>query len=268
MLIYTSYSHLTESNLFDKIICSYIKSRWSLFILFVLGSFQGIIPSIICFSSLLLRTTIDSITTRRIIAWLTILWSSNNGLWIWTMLLIFNELFRELLRYGVPHLLKSVSNNIPTDPPSETLIRRLFCLAGIVRQQCISLNIKHITRLIESYQRGDIQESFTPEERQNFKRFFEEFDQTSFIIDQEQYSITIFFPTLMVRFSHNGIQHTSDGEIKLIRIDQTEDNCPICHQTFSDFIIELKCHHRFCHSCIFKWLDQQFNCPMCRHIIT
>jgi hypothetical protein len=267
-LVYTSYSHLIESNLLDKIIFwSCLQTKWFSLGLFLISCVQGIIPAAICFGIFFLRTTIDSVIVRRILAWITILWAYSNKLWFWVVTLLLLEIFREGLRYGLPYFFQKISNQIPTNPPVETFIHRLFRLARTARNHYAQLNLQQLARAVEAYQRGDVQEPFTAEEKQTLRRFFQDFEQTSFIIDQNQYTITIFFPTLMVRFSSNGIQYTGDGQTKLIRIDSTHDNCPICHNQFNEFIIELKCKHRFCHSCIFEWFNHQYNCPMCRRVV-
>lgn len=273
MLVYASYSHLIESNLLDKIIFwSCLQSKWFSLGLFLISWTQGIIPSAICFGIFFLRTAIDSVNIRRLITWITILWAYFNELWFWVITLLLLEIFQEGLRYGLPYFFQKISNQIPTDPSVETFMRRLFRLALATRNSYAQLNLQQLAQVVEAYQRGDAQEPFTDEEKQTFRRFFQDFEQTSFIIDQNQYTITIFFPTLMVRFSSNGIQYTGDGQTKLIRIEKqlesASDDCPICHNQFNEFIIELKCKHRFCHSCIFEWFNYQYNCPMCRRVVS
>ena len=50
------------------------------------------------------------------------------------------------------------------------------------------------------------------------------------------------------------------------KIDNPNDECPICYDTFSnnDFFIT-KCGHKFCGSCIFKhYRGNNTTCPLCR----
>jgi hypothetical protein len=41
--------------------------------------------------------------------------------------------------------------------------------------------------------------------------------------------------------------------------------CPICYQKIAPKnIFKTKCHHRFCHCCIQRWLEDHNTCPVCR----
>jgi len=41
-------------------------------------------------------------------------------------------------------------------------------------------------------------------------------------------------------------------------------NCPICLEEMNE-IHKTECNHEFCNQCIEKWLEDHYNCPLCRH---
>lgn len=45
-----------------------------------------------------------------------------------------------------------------------------------------------------------------------------------------------------------------------------ECECPICQETIKD-TKTTSCRHTFCVSCLDKWLEIKYTCPLCRRII-
>ena len=44
----------------------------------------------------------------------------------------------------------------------------------------------------------------------------------------------------------------------------TTVECPICYQEIWNSMFITHCSHTFCLTCIKKWLEQEFKCPVCR----
>lgn len=42
------------------------------------------------------------------------------------------------------------------------------------------------------------------------------------------------------------------------------DNCPICYDTLNKPVLENNCHNLFCGECLFKCIEINSNCPICR----
>lgn len=265
MSLYTDYFQLAESNQLDKVIYnSFIYARLSLVFLFLI---DGPIFSVVPLMALFVRTFIPDVYVRRTIGWILILWCYYNQMYSWSALLFSIESMRELFRFGIPYLMTKTSINLPDDPAVETLIRRLFKILRLIGHQSASLSMQQLIITIMCFTQGDGSERFDPHEKEKFRKFFRDFSQTSFIYEPDTSSITIFFPSFIIRFSHKGLQLTSD-DLKLIRGgSKGEEICPICHDQYSDLSIKLKCSHRYCHKCIFNWLNQEYICPMCRTTI-
>lgn len=265
MSLYIDYPRFSESNQIDKTIYnSIISAKWSLVLLFLV---TGPISSFVPLTVLFIRTLIPDIYVRRILGWIMVLWTFFNGMSPWMLLFLNIEITREFLRFGVPYLLVKASTVVPDDPISETVARRLFKALRVVTQQNAIITFQQVMLSGIGYGQGDKSEAFTPEEKQKFLKFFQEFSKTSFIYESDTNSITIFFPSFIIRFTHHGLQLTSDDALTLIRRDKDqkeEDDCPICHEKYSELSVKLKCNHRYCHKCIFNWLNQQYTCPLCR----
>lgn len=43
--------------------------------------------------------------------------------------------------------------------------------------------------------------------------------------------------------------------------------CPICYTSITDPIMEPRCQNVFCGKCLFKWLEQNTSCPVCRQSV-
>ncbi|CAN5664046.1 hypothetical protein BH23THE1_BH23THE1_28360 [soil metagenome] len=267
MSSYIDYHHLTESNQIDNFIYrSLISAKWSLiFLCFMTGPISYIVP----LSGLFIRTFIPDVYFRRIIGWGLVIWTYLNGMNSWGFLLLMGEILREFLRFGVPYIMERLGSEIPDDPTSETTARKLFRIIKVITQQTATASFQQVMLVGISHAQGDQSEKFSEDEKKKFQKFFKDFSKTSFIYDSDTSSITIFFPSFIIRFNNQGLQLTSDDAMKLIRqSDPTDDVCPICHEHYSDFSVELKCKHRYCRKCIFTWLNQQYTCPMCRSIVT
>ena len=270
MSLYIDYPRLAESNQIDKTIYnSLVSAKWSLVLLFLVA---GPVSSIVPLAALFIRTLIPDVYVRRFLGWVMIIWTYFNGMSPWMLLFLNIEFTREFLRFGVPYLMIKFSSVNPRDPIAETLARRLFRILRVITRQSAVISMQQIMLVGIGYGQGDQSEGFSEDERQKFQKFFQDFSQTSFIYEPDTSSFTIFFPSFIVRFSHQGLQLTSDDALKLIRRKEVkskeeDDKCPICHDKYADLSIELKCKHRYCHKCIFSWLNQQYTCPMCRSTV-
>lgn len=78
------------------------------------------------------------------------------------------------------------------------------------------------------------------------------------------------YHTINYKFEKNitipGYYQLCHNGIIVKKIDNPNDECPICYDTFSnnDFFIT-KCGHKFCGSCIFKhYRGNNTTCPLCR----
>lgn len=262
MSLYLNYNDLSESNQLDILIYnSPILARWSLIILLLMyGPNAFILSYLILFT----RTIITDVYIRRIIGWTVAFWNFLNGFYAWMYIYLGIEIIREFLRFGVPYLLNRV--NISTDPIAETLARRVFRILRVLSQQHPMLSCQHLLLALTGYSQKDVSEAFNEEEKKKLQKFFRDFSKTSFIYESDTSAFTIFFPSFIIRFSHQGMQITTDEAIKLIQGKEINDDvCPICQDKYADLSIELKCKHRYCHKCIFSWLNQQYTCPTCRN---
>ena len=49
------------------------------------------------------------------------------------------------------------------------------------------------------------------------------------------------------------------------KYSENTNSCSICYKELNvDNIVNTMCNHMFCKVCFFKWLNQGYNCPMCR----
>lgn len=90
----------------------------------------------------------------------------------------------------------------------------------------------------------------------------------------EQVAFDFRFPTL--ELFENIFQDYIQNKNKLNEeefnnnVDNIKDSnllieCPICFETYNDYIKIKKCSHSFCENCIKKWLKEHKNtCPVCR----
>ena len=51
---------------------------------------------------------------------------------------------------------------------------------------------------------------------------------------------------------------------KMSIVEGEELDCPICFETLTGECCKTKCNHKFCHSCIKKWVNEHSTCPCCR----
>ena len=49
-------------------------------------------------------------------------------------------------------------------------------------------------------------------------------------------------------------------------MDTAPAECPICLD--APAVIETVCHHRFCKSCLQRWMQYRYSCPLCRNQLT
>lgn len=65
------------------------------------------------------------------------------------------------------------------------------------------------------------------------------------------------------------IQHIESQLNELQRRFETllSGDCPICYMPMSDPIMEPQCQNIFCGKCLFKWVEEQPTCPVCRQNI-
>ena len=261
MSLYIDYQRLSESNQLDKLIYNYISSaNCSLMILLLMYG-----PTSLCVSIMVLyiRKLVDDVYIRRALGWGMVCWTLYYGIYVWMYIYIIIELGREFMRFGIPYLMNKF--NIPNDPILETVFRRLLKIIRVIPQQPTIISTQQIMLLVTNYSQGDTSEAFSNDERLKFKKLFTEFQKTSFIYESDTRSLTIIFPTFIIRFSNQGLQITSDDAMKLIRGEElTDQNCSICQDKYADLSIELKCGHKYCHKCIFSWLHTQLTCPNCR----
>lgn len=272
MEIYTSYYHFIDSTLIDKFIVGLIYNSWLAFLLIAFIDSSLLSFPLILF--IFIRPYIKYVYLRKLLTWSTIIWCFMSELWVWMSFLISIEILREFIKYILPYCLRKIGAQIgqESDPVAETLFRRMSRVLRKFKNQSLLLTLQEISSAVYSYNQNDISEGFTPDEKLKFRKFFQEFVKTCIIIDKDNKnyyeSITLFFPSFVMRFSHNGFQLTTDEAAKLLRgKDVPSDDCPICKSSFSDPSVQLKCNHIFCMNCIFTWLDQQYTCPNCRNVI-
>lgn len=271
MIIYKNYRELIESPIIDEYVLSVGKNSYISVILLLLlgGPFGSIFPII----SLLIRPYIIDPRIRRAFIWFVIFWMWMAGNWAWITILLTIESVREALRFGVPRLLDNVSKHIEITPSSETMLRRIYRLLREINRRDINSIIFELSHDIIFYSRGDSSEAFDENEKHKFYKFFTDFSKTCFIIDEKQ-SITIFFPSFVIRISATGMQITNDESIQLIRypdgeicrklLPDSNETCAICREDISNIAVKLKCSHKYCLNCIFTWLNRQYTCPVCR----
>ncbi|XP_027526941.1 uncharacterized protein LOC113961085 [Neopelma chrysocephalum] len=48
---------------------------------------------------------------------------------------------------------------------------------------------------------------------------------------------------------------------------ESDNDCPICQDTWKDVASALPCHHQFCLGCILRWARRNPVCPLCRRTI-
>jgi hypothetical protein len=267
MSLYIDYSYLAECNLIDKFIYKTLTHTiWSLILLVLIdGPILSSIPIIVLFT----RTIIFNVNIRRVLGWTMIVWTYFNRMNSWLILFIIIEFIREFIFFGLPYLMIKLSTITLDYPCGETMARRLFKIIKVITQQPIFISIQQLMSIIIAYKQEDESERFNEEEKKKFQKFFRDFYQTSFLYEPNISSITIFFPSFIIRFSHEDLQLTTADAMKLIGKNdiKDEDICPICHDKYTDISIELECKHRYCHKCIFSWLNQQYTCPMCRSTV-
>lgn len=263
MSLYLTYNQLSESKELDKLVYnSPVLAKWSLMILFMM---HGPTAFLLCYSLLFARTVIHDTYIRRLLGWGMIIWTFFNGNYAWMYIYLTIEITREFLRFGIPYLLTNCDMNIGSEPISETLIRRLFRTLKVVTQQHPLLTCQQLLIMVTAFHQKDQTEPFSNDEKGKFSKFFKDFNKSSFMYDSETGSLTIFFPSFIIRFSNQGIQITDDEAMKIIcGQDIKEDKCPICMDRFGDISIELKCGHPYCYRCISSWMNQQYTCPICR----
>lgn len=46
--------------------------------------------------------------------------------------------------------------------------------------------------------------------------------------------------------------------------DMLDNPCPICFDSLKNPVLEKNCQNLFCGQCIFKWIENKNNCPLCR----
>lgn len=263
MTLYLDYFQLSESNQLDKLIYnSPILAKWSLIILCLM---DGPTAFTLCYMILFVRTVIDDIYIRRSLGWGLVIWCILNGAYSWMYIYLSIELIREFFRFGLPYLLLKSGNNVQMDPVTETLARRIFKIFKVVTQQHPLLSGQQLLVIITGFHQGDQSEALNEEEKQKFKKFFSDFPKTCFVYENDNNALTIFFPSFIIRFSHQGIQITTDDAMKLVRGDQIKDDiCSICRDQCDKLSVKLKCNHIFCYKCVFHWLSLQYTCPTCR----
>ena len=262
MLIFKDYASLIDSPLFDQYIISIGRNSYVVLPLLLLlgGPLESLVPII----SLMLGPYIPDPIVKRIFNWLVIFWVWSLNVWSWMIILIFIECMYNILRFGIPYLLDKASTRLTPDPSVETLFRRLCRLLRRANRRDVTILFELYSNVI-SYGQRDISEAFDDNERQKFRKFFTDFSQTCFIIDDERHSITIFFPSFVIRASPQGVQITSDEAVKLIRSsEKTEEICAIYREELGDITVKLKCNHQYCLNCIFNWLNQRYVCPLCQ----
>jgi len=285
MIVYKNYDSLVESPLLDRYILSLGKnSAVTIFLLLLLGGpFRSILPIL----SLFIRPYITDQYIKRLFNWITLFWVWASGAWAWVTILLTIETIRETFRFGVPRILGRISNRIETDPVTETLFRKLCGFLRRANRQNVGTILLELYSSVVSFSHGDSSGAFDENEKQKFRKFFTDFPKTCFILDEERRSVTIFFPSFVMRLSFQGLQITSDEAIKLIRsaedpekIDElpklpsakpigeedikSTDPCAICRDKLGDIAVKLKCNHQYCLNCIFTWLNRQYVCPLCR----
>ena len=215
MSLYIDYTKLSESNHLDKLIYNnFWLAKYPLVILLLMYG-----PTAFALSSLVLytRTLIEDVYIRRILGWSMILWTLYYNIYAWTYTYIIIESFREFIRFGVPYVLSKASGNLPTDPLTETILRRLFKISRIVNKQSTIISMQQIMLILTGYMQGDKSEAFSADEKKKFKSFFLDFKQTSFIYEQDTGSLCIFFPSFIIRFTNNGLQITNSDAMKMIK---------------------------------------------------
>jgi len=265
MTIYKNYIELTDSPLLDKglIACGkYSITALLVFILFA-GPFNSVFPILI----LLSRQYILDHKIKAAISYFSIIWTFITGSRMWSMILLNIELIRLGLKYGVPYIMKKIGQKIDKDPISETLLKRLFSLSRDMKLQPLQTSAYQLYLYIICYKNKDISQAFNDDEFAKFKKFFSNFEDTHIIIGKEYDSVTLFFPSFILRLSKEGFQLTTDEAIKLLENIPQNEICTVCRETLSDTSVELKCKHLYCLNCIFSWLNQQYTCPTCRTIV-
>ena len=182
----------------------------------------------------------------------------------WTGLLLLIEFMKLVLTYGVPFMLRRISEEMPRDSVGETAFKRAVRLLRRLGSQEPSRSINDYLMIYEQYHNQDQTEPFTEQERALFQRFFSDFTQTSLLIDEK---IVLLFPSFILRIDSTGIDFDSESAMKLIQPDDFEI-CPICHDDLLEPAVKLKCEHRYCLTCIARWLQEKTDCPLCRKTVS
>ena len=271
MYSFRNHRELLESNLVDKYVFETLISRQILPFLLSLWFWQytdNLLLFLVPLLSIYLRGKLTDSIPRRVLTCAGIGLSWWGQAHFWTGLLVSIELARIALIYGIPFFLRRVSEEMPRDAIGETGLKRIVRLLRGLRSTSAGVAMNEYLSIYQQYQAQDATEPFSQQERDQFERFFRDFDKTALIAD-ESIGVVLFFPGFMVRIRPFGINVDSESAMKLIERDaQPEEACPICRENSPGPWVELSCRHQYCVKCIVRWLQEQAQCPLCRNPVS
>lgn len=216
----------------------------------------------VAYLAIYIRTLIPIVELRRCISYIFMIIMF---FWSWPLAINFllTEILRECFIRGVPKGIQLFGEKVPRNNVAETCFKRIVICIREVRLHEPLIIINALFRIHYAYQQQDGSEPFTSDEQARFKKFFEEFDRSYFVFNDR--TAAIFFPTFIIYFGSKLVL-TNDKSMSINK-ECREDNCRVCLQTFEKVQIKLNCGHLYCFKCIFKWLEENYNCPLCRSIV-
>lgn len=258
MTLYPNYKSLIRSNLYDQYVLRYIKR--SGYTLFPLIFISDQLVSFLAIGSLYLNTKIESWLLREIISWLTLTYFLSRGSWGWISLLLTIRGLRLFCEYGIPYFFQGMSQ-VRLSEDLETFGRRMYSLLMTREQDLFKVYLQCVGNLL-LLREGDSSQQFTPEENELVQKFFREFPEGTFLIDDKQF--TVILRSFLLRLDSSSLHLIRSASI---RVNESSEFCTICQST-SQQRLELRCHHGFCLECIFKWINNgHSDCPLCRGTI-
>ena len=75
----------------------------------------------------------------------------------------------------------------------------------------------------------------------------------------------ISFDNHILIFSNWNIKIINDVEV--IKDKLCDEDCTICINKLSDIFLYTKCNHKYCFTCLMKWLEENSTCPVCRKLL-
>lgn len=215
----------------------------------------------IFFTLLFIRTFTFNFWLKRIFGWVIIIYYFLTNSWMYITFLLTIEAIREFFIFGVPLICYFLSENMSVHLPTEIIVRRLLCWIKF-RHHGNPVSIIDIMNDLYSLIRTDSAKALTSDERGRLKDFLKNIVRTRFLIKESTF--VVMFSSFIVHISGKEFQIMNDDTMKLMKKSTEDEICPVCQQSYRDYIIELRCKHKYCYECIFKWFSEQLTCPTCR----